>query len=197
MASLGELLRRLPALGRGQDDVGPRGDPPVLDPADAPAPGSAVRRLLASAQAEALDAYRRAGLPDTPGVLGLNPDALTWDLLGAEVSPAAKWNYVLDHPPEAGWRYASLSQIGRRERPDDPVIAMASDLLDQVAFSLARLDGEDGGASGRHDLEIAFELTMTWMRLVEAVSIPATPPKVRTRSTATKSARKPRKPAAL
>lgn len=197
MVSLNALLRRLPALARGQDDVDPEGDSPIPDPLGESARGSAVRRLLASAQDEALDAYRKAGLPDTPGVFGFNPETGAWELLGTEDSPSARWRYVLDHPPEAGWRYASLSQIGRRERPDDPVIALASSLLDQVTSSLARLDGEGGtGPGARHDLELAFDLTMTWMRLVEATSVTAEAPKVRSRTAQKKPPRKPRKPAA-
>lgn len=199
MAGLSALLRRLPALARGQDEADSRSVAPVLDPPGGASSGSSVRKLLALAQAEALDAFRKAGLPDTPGVFGFDPDQARWVVLGADETPTERWRYVLNHPPENGWRYAGLSQIGRRERPGDPVIALAADLLDQVSSSLARLEGRSGvDASGRHDLEVAFELTMTWMRLVEAVSAtgPETPSATARTPKATasrKAATKPRK----
>lgn len=176
MASLGELLRRLPALARGPERTDDRVEAAATASTEDEASTAAVRKLLMLARAEALDAFRNAGLPDTPGPFGFDPEQGAWVPLAAGGTPASRWDHVLRHPPQTGWRYASLSHIGRRERPGDPVIALAADLLDQITSSVARLDGESGtDAAGRHDLEVAFELTMTWMRLVEATTQGAPP----------------------
>ena len=180
MGVLGKILRKLTVLAarpaQAGDEAQPKVEvPPVALPSlpePSPASTSSVRKLLALAQAEALDAFRAADLPDKPGTYRFDPGVADWAPLGTALTPAQRWEQVLHNPPEEGWRYAGLAQIGRRERPGDPVIALAADLLDQVSSSLARLDGDaTSEGTGRHDLEVAFELTMTWMRLVEAVTL--------------------------
>lgn len=196
LSLIGDLLGRLNALGRGAGEADPHPGDAVFD-ARARAGSARVERLLILAEGEALAAYRRAGLPETPGVYRRGPDDAGWTPLPDIAGSADRFDYVLTRR-ERGERYAGLGQIGRLERPDDPVVALAADLLDQIKTVRDRF--ADGGAdpSGRHDLEVAFELTMTWMRLCEAVAgtpkpLPAKSPRGRGAAAKPRSpARKPR-----
>lgn len=162
---IGDLLRRLNPDPVGREDDSISGEFVSDDPA-----GSVrVARLLNRAEAEALSAFRDAGLPDVPGVYRRGEGEAAWVPAPEIATPSARFAYVVENA-EQGGRHAGLAQIGRLERPDDPIILLASDLLGQVETVRERLAQGGTDADGRHDLEVAFELTMTWMRLCEQVA---------------------------
>ncbi|MGA0544711.1 hypothetical protein ACO2Q1_05520 [Brevundimonas sp. VNH65] len=171
MSLIGKLLGRLNAFGRGEGDIDPFPDEPVVDGGSVGAGSSRVRRLLDQAEAEALAAYERTGLPNVRGVYRRGANDAGWSLMPELTTPAARFDYVLNGLDQ-GERHAGLPQIGRLARPGDPIIALAADLIEQVTAVRDRLAGGGIDPSGRHDLEVAFELTMTWMRLCEAVAEP-------------------------
>ena len=169
---IGDLLRRLNPSDRDDAEDGLSDEAPSSESV-----GSIrVERLLSRAEAEALAAFRRTGLPDVPGVYQRAAGETDWTPAPDLATATDRFAHVLTRS-ESGARYASLAQIGRLERPDDPVIALAADLLGQISTVRERLAQGGSGASGRHDLEVAFELTMTWMRLCELAAAP--PPKAR------------------
>lgn len=141
-------------------------------------------RLLDQAETEALAAFERAGLPTASGLYRQDADTGLWVRVPDFSGAAARFDY-LAQSQTAGLRHAGLPQIGRLARPGDPVISLAADLIEQVTAVRDRLAGGGVDPSGRHDLEVAFELTMTWMRLCEAVAEPEPvgPPEVPPRPT--------------
>lgn len=168
LSLIGDLLRRLEAPVRDNLD-----DREVLDESTSAAPAGSIRveRLLNRAEAEAVSAFRRAGLPDVPGVYHRGAGETEWVLTPSISTPEDRFAYVLAHS-DGGGRHAGLAQIGRLERPEDPIVALASDLLGQVSDARERLTRGSASSSG-HELEAAFELTMTWMRLCELTAAPA------------------------
>lgn len=201
---VGKLIGRLNALARGEGDVDPFSDEPVSDKVRASLNSSRVRLLLDQAEAEALAAYERAGLPNVRGVYRRGVSDASWSMMPELTTPAARFSYILNDL-DRGDRHAGLPQIGRLARPGDPVISLAADLIEQVTAVRDRLAGGGVDPSGRHDLEVAFELTMTWMRLCEAVAepepvapaeVPPRPtrkPAAPTRRKASSATRRPRK----
>lgn len=63
-------------------------------------------------EAAAAEIYARHGLPDQLGYYRRRSHETTWERLTDGLSPEEKWRMVQDAPPDLGWRYASLAQIG-------------------------------------------------------------------------------------
>lgn len=155
-----DLLGRLSSRRR-------RRDPAAVDTGAAdmwdsvgrlPSPSSQV---LVRIEQTALEIYESHGLPTAPGHYRRARRARFWTFLGEHLTPEARWALLLDCPPEQGWRYGTLADIGRTGSPD---IRAASALLTQCAHLQTWL-----AASGRGDplemMEQAIRLGVDWRAL--------------------------------
>ena len=154
------LLGRLGAL-RGQDrpgiDASARIDPWQAMGRAKP-PGSA---LLDGIERTALEVYGRHGLPTAPGHYRRGQRARSWSFLGEHLTPEARWALLMERPPEKGWRYGTLADIGRSGPPE---VKAASALL----AGCARLRNGAGAAGGQDLLDIvdaAIRLGADWWAL--------------------------------
>ncbi len=128
----------------------------------------AAQPLMAQVEAQALRIYGAHGLPTQPGHYRRGPDAEAWLYLGEHVDADLRWAMVLDMPPEAGWRYATLEDIGRfRGAPAD--LSAASNLLATCRHLKSRLAGREPGHPG-DDLETAIRLGADWRALTDALA---------------------------
>jgi hypothetical protein len=128
---------------------------------------TATLPVMAEVEALALRIYGAHGLPTVPGHYRRGPDADAWVFLGEQVDPDLRWAMVLDLPPEAGWRYATLEDIGRfRGAPAD--LRAASNLLATCRHLKARLAGREPGHPG-DDIETAIRLGADWRALTDAL----------------------------
>lgn len=129
---------------------------------------TATPPMMAEVEALALRIYGLHGLPTLPGHYRRGPDADAWVFLGEQVDPNLRWAMVLEMPPEAGWRYATLEDIGRFPGASAELRA-ASGLLATCRHLKARLAGREPGHAG-DDLDTAIRLGADWRALNEALT---------------------------
>lgn len=116
-------------------------------------------------EAAALEVYAANDLPDQPGHYRRAPNETEWRFLGAHLAPEARFALALEHPPEQGWRFARLQDLGARSDRAD--VREASRLLNDVAeFRLARR-----GVLTQDHLLMAMELGGAWRTLQDARAI--------------------------
>lgn len=106
--------------------------------------------LLDEIERGAVELFALNGLPTKQGLYRrVEPDG-EWRLLPDDASPEARWAEVLDRPPEAGFRYLSLADVARVQRPDHASVHAAAATLDR-SNDLRRLLqeslGEEDGAA--------------------------------------------------
>ena len=148
---------------------------PFTPPADfEPSPeDDALSRLLGEIQAGALAVYDRHGLPTRLGHYVCDPADGEWRFIAERLSPARRFELMLEHPPEQGWRFARLEDLGARHR-DHPEVEVASELLNAVS----RLRQNRASASA-DDLAEAIRLGQAWRALTaprpEPGTVPAAP----------------------
>ena len=100
---------------------------------------------IAAVEARALRAYAKAGLPVRPGHYRKGPRARSWTFLGAEITPAERWDLALERPEGKGWRFGTLATLGRYH--PTAAVATASRHLIACADLRNRLaSGAVGGA---------------------------------------------------
>ena len=159
---------------------------PFTPPADfePPPEDDPLSLLLAEIQAGALAVYDRHGLPTRLGHYVRDPADGEWRFLAERLSPTRRFEPMLEHPPEEGWRFARLEDLGARSNKPD--LAAASDLLRLAA----RLREARDGPLLAEDLLTAMELGATWRanreiilaaRVAAAGARPKTPPRPRKR----------------
>lgn len=130
---------------------------------------TATLPVMAEVEALALQIYGAHGLPTRPGHYRRGPGDGAWLYLGEHVDADLRWAMVLDMPPEAGWRYATLEDIGRfKGAPAD--LRAASNLLATCRHLKARLAGREPGHPG-DDLETAIRLGADWRALTESLAL--------------------------
>lgn len=100
--------------------------------------------LLRCMEAEALGIFALHGLPTDPGFYRRTPDG-DWEFLGSNIAPGEKWRMVLDQPPEEGWSYVRLADIGRRQKPYEREVMVAVRLLEALDLSRRQVDDGAGG----------------------------------------------------
>lgn len=88
--------------------------------------------LLAEMEKGALGLLSSRGLPDVPGLYRRDGPGGDWRLMSNPTSVEQRWEQVLSHPPEAGFRYLKLADIVRAEHPDDANLAAAAAVLDRT-----------------------------------------------------------------
>lgn len=134
---------------------------PFTPPADfePPPEDDALSLLLGEIQAGALAVYDRHGLPTRLGHYVCDPADGEWRFIAERLSPARRFELMLEHPPEQGWRFARLEDLGARHR-DHPEVEVASELLNAV--SRLRLNRASASAD---DLAEAIRLGQAWRAL--------------------------------
>lgn len=134
------------------------------DAAEASEPEGLVL-ALDEIEAAALEVYASNGLPDQPGHYRLAPNETEWRFLGADMTPEARFALALEHPPEQGWRFARLQDLGARSDRTD--LREASRLLNDIAvFRQARRS-----ILTQDHLLMAMELGGAWRALQDAKAI--------------------------
>ncbi len=73
---------------------------------------TATLPVLAEVEAFALTIYGAHGLPTRQGHYRRGPSEGAWLFLGETLAAEQRWAMVLNMPPEEGWRYATLEDIG-------------------------------------------------------------------------------------
>lgn len=127
---------------------------PDVAAADAPPPSSRTLAdafaLLDEMEQSAIELFSLNDLPTRQGLYRHAEPDDSWQRLTEESSPEARWAEILDFPPEAGFRYLSLADVARLQRPDLASIHAAAATLDRSA-DLRRLlqdsTGEEDGAA--------------------------------------------------
>lgn len=132
---------------------------------------TATLPVMAEVEALALKVYGDHGLPTRPGHYRRGPDDDHWTYLGEHVDAPYRWAMVLDRPPESGWRYATLEDIGRHPG-GSPQLQAASGLLSTCRHLKSRLTGREPGEPG-DDIETAIRLGVEWRALQDALAQPA------------------------
>lgn len=112
----------------------------------------------------ALAVYAAAGLPTRLGHYRRDPLG-EWVFLAPRLSPEERFQLALGHPPEDGWRFARLQDLGLREARED--VRHAARLLSEIADLRAARDGP----LTREHLLIALELGGAWRALRDAQAI--------------------------
>ena len=129
---------------------------------------TAVLPIMAKVEKLALQVYGHHGLPTEPGHYSRGPSDEGWVFLGERVDAEVRWELILRNPPEAGWRYATLEDIGRY--PGAPAdLQAASNLLATCRHLKSRLLGREPGEPG-DDIETAIRLGVDWRELQDLVS---------------------------
>lgn len=152
------LFRRRPAAAPVGDAVDPFERPDDATPAE-PDPLSLA---LDEIETGALAVYVGAGLPTQAGHYRRGPDSDDWTFMAAELTPQERFDLALKHPPEQGWRFARLQDLGARAARED--LRAASRLLHDVASVRAAL--REGVT--RDHLLTAMELGAAWRALRDA-----------------------------
>lgn len=133
---------------------------------------AATLPIMAKVEKLALQVYGDHGLPTQPGHYRRGPDSDGWVFLGEQVDAELRWAMILHNPPEAGWRYATLEDLGRI--PGAPTeLQAASNLLATCRHLKSRLLGREPGEPG-DDIETAIRLGVDWRELQDLISRGAT-----------------------
>jgi hypothetical protein len=127
-----------------------------------------ARQVLALMLEEAVDVLKALDLPFRPGFYRWNPHQMEWGFLSSAMTPAERWAMVLEAPAGEGWRYATLPQVVRGERPDDDAVRRAADVLEQGVA--CRQAAEQGGSG---NLEAVVKLAVAWADFQVARTVPA------------------------
>lgn len=123
--------------------------------------------IMAKVEKLALQVYGAHHLPVEPGHYRRGPSEEGWIFLGEHVDAEMRWAMVLQHPPEDGWRYATLEDIGRFPGAPAEILA-ASNLLATCRHLKSRLLGREPGNPG-DDIETAIRLGVDWRELQDLI----------------------------
>lgn len=123
---------------------------------------------MAKVEKLALQVYSDHHLPTQPGHYRRGPSADGWVFLGEHVDAEARWSMLLASPPEQGWRYATLEDIGRFPGAP-PELQAASNILSTCRHLKGRLLGREPGEPG-DDIQTAIRLGIDWRELQDLMT---------------------------
>ena len=123
---------------------------------------------IAEVESSALEVYAAHGLPTQHGHYQRAPGTAAWTWLAEELPAELRWAMVLERPPEHGWRYATLEDIGRFPGASDELLA-AANLLRECRHLKDRLAGREPGEPG-DDIQTAIRLGFEWHSLKDAMA---------------------------
>lgn len=138
--------------------------------APAPETADALSTLLDAIEADALALYRDHGLPTRRGHYRRGPKSGRWTFVGARLDAEARWALALDKPPERGWRYARLEDLGRLDGR-----AGAVDAARLLAGCAALRNRSRTDASPAEDLATAIHLGIDWRAVRDTRAMAASP----------------------
>lgn len=159
-ALLSGLFSRRPAAAPA-DYADPFERPADLDPAEP----DALSLALDEIEAGGLDIYAQAGLPTQPGHYRREPDSEDWTFLSGDLGPSERFALALEYPPEQGWRFARLQDLGARSERED--LRAAARLLGDVAA----LRNSRREVLTQDHLLTAMELGAAWRALRDAQAV--------------------------
>lgn len=128
----------------------------------------AILPIMTKVEKLALQVYGDHHLPTEPGHYRRGPGADGWVYLGEHIDAEMRWAMVLHHPPEDGWRYATLEDIGRFPGAPAELLA-AANLLSTCRHLKSRLLGKEPGNAG-DDIDTAIRLGVDWRELQDLVT---------------------------
>ena len=129
---------------------------------------AATLPVMAKVEKLAFKVYAEYGLPTEPGHYRRGPTSDSWVYLGQHLDAETRWAMIMEMPPEAGWRYATLEDLGRY--PGAPAeLRAASNLLATCRHLRSRLAGGEAGNPGE-DIEAAIRLGVDWRELQDLLS---------------------------
>ncbi len=129
---------------------------------------AATLPIMAKVEKLALQVYAANHLPIEAGHYRRGPTSDGWVYLGEQIDAEVRWAMVLQHPPEEGWHYATLEDIGRFPGAPTELLA-AANLLSTCRHLKARLLGREPGEPG-DDIETAIRLGVDWRELQDLVA---------------------------
>ena len=136
---------------------------PVERPIDlAQEQSDALSLALAEIEAGALEIYAQAGLPTQPGHYRRDPDTGDWIFIARQIEPSERFALALRYPPEQGWRFARLEDLGARSGRED--VQAAARLMADVAT----LRASRRVVLTQDHLLTAMELGAAWRALRDA-----------------------------
>lgn len=124
--------------------------------------------VITEIEAAAVEVYAAHGLPIRHGHYQRAPGASEWIWLAEELPAELRWALVLERPPEHGWRYATLEDIGRFPGASAE-LRMAANLLGECRHLKDRLTGREPGEPGE-DIQAAIRLGFEWHALRDAMA---------------------------
>ena len=130
--------------------------------------GPATLPIIAEIEASAMEVYAAHGLPTQPGHYQRAPGGDQWIWLAEALPANLRWALVLERPPEHGWRYATLEDIGRFPGASGELLA-AANLLAECRHLKDRLAGREPGEPGE-DIQAAIRLGFEWHALRDAMA---------------------------
>lgn len=160
-ALLSGLFLRRSAAAPADDHTDPFERPGDLEPTEP----DALSLALDEIEAGALDIYAAAGLPTQPGHYRRQPNSVEWTFLSADLGPSERFALTLEHPPEQGWRFARLQDLGARSDRED--LRAASRLMTDVAT----LRASRREVMTQDHLLTAMELGAAWRALRDAQAV--------------------------
>jgi hypothetical protein len=158
---LSVLLSRRPTVAPADDHIDPFDRPPDAEPAEP----DALSLALDEIEAGALDIYAQSGLPTQPGHYRRDPDGAEWTFLSADLSPEDRFSLALNYPPDKGWRFARLQDLGARADRED--LRAAARLLGDIAS----LRSSRREVLTQDHLLTAMELGAAWRALSDAQAV--------------------------
>lgn len=122
----------------------------------------ALSLALAEIEAGALEIYAQAGLPTQPGHYRRDPDTGDWIFMARQIEPSERFALALRYPPERGWRFARLEDLGARSDRED--VQAAARLMADVA----NLQASRHTVLTQEHILTAMELGTAWRALRDA-----------------------------
>lgn len=154
-ALLSRLFSRKSPAAAAEDTIDPFDRPTELKPEE----HDALSLALAEIEAGALEIYAQAGLPTQPGHYRRDPYTADWIFIARQIEPSERFALALRYPPEQGWRFARLEDLGARSDRDD--VQAAARLMADVAT----LRASRRGVLTHDHLLTAMELGAAWRAL--------------------------------
>ena len=157
-ALLSGLFSRKSPAAPAEDTIDPFARPNELESEES----DALTLALAEIEAGALEIYAQAGLPTQPGHYRRDPDTGDWVFIARYIEPSERFALALRYPPEQGWRFARLEDLGARSDREDVQAAarLMADVANLQAFRRTVLTQEH--------LLTAMELGAAWRALRDA-----------------------------
>ena len=147
--------------GRPPDAEVPLAD---IDPWTVAGPGETpIGSLLAEIDQDALTVYAEHGLPTRRGHYARAPGDREWQFVAERMEVQDRWALIEDYPPEQGWKFATLPDLGLHAREPE-ALKIAGRLLSGTMALRRSIRGGDGMGPGEA-LDAAVRLGAEWQGL--------------------------------